>query len=277
MLAEARTALAAEEPARATQIHDARTRIKRARALLALLRVHVGPVRARAEDRALQAAGRTLGPLREPGARLDAFDQLKAHGRQEGGTESRALLYQEVERTLLLPSTGQAFREADTLLSGSQLRVAAWPSAPRETSALTSDFQRSYGAGRRAYRAAERDPTPQALHKLRRRTKRYQYQLQFLEPARPKPLQKQRRRAEALSELLGQHHDLTLLSSALADPSGSLRQLSSPRLRRALARRLRKLRRDALTLARRVYRRRPRRVGSQLRSYLRRWQKASMG
>jgi CHAD domain-containing protein len=272
MLADARGALAAEVPVQAAQVHDARTRIKRIRALLALLNVDLGATRARAEDRALQAAGRALGPLREAGARLDAFDQLSAHAEQDFLAQWRVLLSQDAERTLLLASTKQALGEADTLLGGTQLRVAAWPSATREVAPLARGFQRSYAAGRRAYQAAVRNPSAKALHKLRRRTKRYQYQLQFLDPALSKRLHRRRERAEALSELLGQHHDLVLLGSALADPSSTLGEFASPRMRRALARRERKLRRLALSLARRVYEKRPRLVANQLLKRLHRWQ-----
>lgn len=272
MLADARQALTTEARVQATQIHDARTRIKRIRALLALLHVDLGAIRARAEDRVLQAAGRALGPLREAGARLDAFDQLSEHSEQHFPAQWRVLLSQDAERTLLLASTKQALGEADALLGSTQLRVAAWPRATRDVAALARGFQRSYAAGRRAYQAAVRNPTAKALHKLRRRTKRYQYQLQFLEPVDSKRLRRRRRRAQALSELLGQHHDLVLLGSALADPSGTLGEFASPRVRRALARRERKLRRLALSLARRVYQKRPRRVAGQLLKRLQRWQ-----
>ncbi|HEY3667218.1 MAG TPA: CHAD domain-containing protein, partial [Polyangiaceae bacterium] len=60
------------------RIHDARTRIKRIRALLALLRKDLGDFNFRLENRGLHNAALPLGTLREAVARLEAYDELRA-------------------------------------------------------------------------------------------------------------------------------------------------------------------------------------------------------
>ncbi|HEX7453471.1 MAG TPA: CHAD domain-containing protein [Polyangiaceae bacterium] len=271
ILVDAHRLVTTEDTAESTRVHGARTRIKRIRALVALLRADLGHTSFRAEARALRDAARALGPLRDSVARLEAYDELSAHGAPGFPDEWREVLTRERNRALHQEITARILSQTAVRLAAAQARVESWPSPTHETESLAHGFLRNYARARRAFRSAKRNPTPEAMHALRRRTKRYQYHLRFLEPVGDRQMRARCHRVEVLSELLGKHHDLVLLSSALADESCGLKKLALRGLRRALERRERKLRRHALSLARRVYRKQPRQFARRLQRLLRRW------
>src|SRR4051794_31867359 len=60
-------------------VHDARKRLKKARALLRLLREALGPRIYRRENACLRDAGRPLTEVRDAKVLVDTFDELAEH------------------------------------------------------------------------------------------------------------------------------------------------------------------------------------------------------
>jgi CHAD domain-containing protein len=270
-LTDARQLVLASGVPTAERVHDARTRIKRIRALLALLRKDLGDFNFRLENRGLRNAALALGPLREAVARLEAYDQLCAHHDSTLPESVRLALSNVRDQTASQEAAELALRQTEARFAAAQARVASWPASDPGTASLVRGYRDCYAKARRSYRAAKRDPTPEAMHALRRRTKRYQYQLQFLEPVQARRLRARRRSVEALSELLGTHHDLAVLDAAFEADNHGLDESALQRLRHAIAERERTLTREALALAGRLFRERPRRVSRQLVRHLRRF------
>ena len=150
-------------------------------------------------------------------------------------------------------------------LEGVKARTSVWP-LPEDSGpeALTDGFRRVYAKARRASRVAQRRPTDQNLHELRKRTKDVWHCGQLLSDVGPKRVRKLRRHAHRLADVLGEDHDLAvLLERAGASPrllSG--RELEALRLR--VERRRRVLQRDALADAAELYRRKPRKAVKKL-------------
>jgi CHAD domain-containing protein len=141
--------------------------------------------------------------------------------------------------------------------------VAVWP-APGDADALADGLEQVYRKARRARRRAAQHPTAENFHELRKRTKDVWYAGQLLSPVSPKRISKLRRRAHKLADVLGSEHDLTVLleraeRTPVAFAPGELKLLRAHAGRHRQA-----LRREALTRAAKLYRRKPRKLARRL-------------
>jgi CHAD domain-containing protein len=199
-------------------IHDARTALKKARALLRLVEPEAGRS-ARAAYDELRDVGRKLSPVRDAAVLVATFDRVRrlaGHRRDPDLTEARAALEK------LLHEREAGFRAADR-----RAAVALLARARREVDRCVPDDDRwstlgrglvdVYRRGRRRMRAAYAEDTSTAFHAWRRVVKSHRYQMQALEPLWPTEIGAQRQDLEKLGDLLGEEHDLAVLADALRD------------------------------------------------------------
>jgi CHAD domain-containing protein len=251
----------------AEAIHEARKALKRLRALLRVSRDSLGDERYRRENVLLRDAGRELSSARDARVQLDTLDSLlKSYpdavgdGALTGLRESLADGAREAAESNR-EATGSVVRT----VSDMRARVGTWP-LPQDggPEALAPGLRRIYRCGRRAFILAEADPTPENLHELRKRSKDLWHAAQLLRCLSPKQMRKLRRRAHRLADLLGDDHDLSvLLERARRQPA----QVSRPELEQLgalIEQRQQELRTEALGRAKRLYRRKPRRLLRQL-------------
>jgi CHAD domain-containing protein len=99
-------------------------------------------------------------------------------------------------------------RLAYTKAEAMQLRGGGW-------SVVGAGLQRSYGRGRRAMQRAQKSPTVENLHDWRKRAKDLWYHLRLLRPTAPHTLSGHINEAHALSDVLGDLHDLDVLRATL--------------------------------------------------------------
>jgi CHAD domain-containing protein len=133
----------------------------------------------------------------------------------------------------------------------------AWAVPASDHRALLAGLDRSYRRGRRAFARAERRPSDQQLHEWRKRAKDLRYQQQLLRPAFDEQLKAQAAAAKALSDLLGDDHDLAVLAGRLESDDGGV-----------IATRREELQAEAFRLGRRVYAEPPKRFHRRLARYL---------
>jgi CHAD domain-containing protein len=246
-------------------IHEARKALKRVRAALRLSRDHLGVDRYRQENVILRDAGRQLSGARDARVLLDTFDELAERHPDELSAPARTQLRTALDATAeAAGATDETSASAVVeTLADARVRVATWP-LPEDggPEALAAGFERIYRRGRRALRTAEKETSVEHLHELRKRAKDLWHAAQLLRPTAPKRMKKLARRAHRLSDLLGDDHDLAvLLDRSRAQPellgSGELAALSA-----LVQRRQDRLRREALALGARLYRRKPRKLAA---------------
>jgi CHAD domain-containing protein len=229
-------------------VHAARKSFKRLRAVLRLARDQLGEEVYRRENRGLRDLGRQLSGARDSEVLLETLDSVTGAcpapaGLRESLAGEHALAAQQL-------GTHSALRELHELRD----RIACWPLESDEIENLKPGFRRIYRRARRAYSRAQRDPTVENLHELRKRTKDVWYSAQVLRPASPKRMKRLARSAHELSDLIGQEHDLAILAERVqGDP-----------LAAAIERRREELLTELLPLGRRLYRKRPRKVARAL-------------
>ena len=140
-------------------------------------------------------------------------------------------------------------------------RVDGWPLPDGGGPELLGQgFQRIYRRGRRALRTACREPNVENLHELRKRAKDLWHAAQLVRERRPKRAKTLARRAHTLSDLLGEEHDLAILTERVSNEPAHLEPAELELLQKLIKRRRQRLRRQALSCAARVYNRKPRMV-----------------
>jgi CHAD domain-containing protein len=239
-------------------IHEARKAFKRLRALLRLTRDQLGTDVRRRENAAFRDAGRRLSGARDARVLVETLDDLIARNRdalQPGTFDGlRSALAAGAESDT---DVGAVLAAVDV----AQARVEIWPLGEDDSmAALAPGLKRIYRRGRRAFRAAEAEPSSEHLHELRKRTKDLWHAAQILRPAAPKRLRKLGRKAHKLSDVLGDDHDLVTLLEAARERPAALTPVERELLEGLVDRRRSELRREGLKRAGKLYAARPRKV-----------------
>jgi CHAD domain-containing protein len=233
-------------------IHEARKALKRSRTLLRVARGMIGEDVYRRENAELRSAGRTLSPIRDADALAETLQSL-GHG-------DVAQRISPPPDDGPNPKTEAAVLEATAIVAASRMRVPTWP-LPAEAGEgqLAGGLNRIYRRGRRALARVRKKGEDERWHDLRKRSKDLWYAARLLERSCPDRMGKLAKRARRLSKLLGEDHDLAVLQEKLRE-EGVASQADDEQLSRAIAARRETLQRDALRLAKRLYRRKPRKL-----------------
>lgn len=290
------------------RVHEVRKSLKRLRALLRLVQDDLGERAYARETELLRDAGVRLARARDAEVLLSTLDGLiAAHPNQLGGRRGvqrlRARLQTECDGAPELALADSA-THAGVLeeLCGLRARVAEWELAdPGGIEAIEPALKRLYGKGRRRLRRAERGSgkSGRRLHEWRKRVKDLRYAAEMLERAEDggkggrsgakkssskgkRGKRKSRgetpyigklaRAADDLGELLGEEHDLAVLSARVREEAKATRASGAPSpgtrklLLKLIAKRRRKLRKRALRDGRRLYGGSPKRFVRRVRS-----------
>lgn len=200
------------------RVHEARKHLKRARAMLRLLRPELGKDTCQRDDAALAEAMRILAGSREAAAESAVLDALVARSPRRLKKHADAFVTATAAGPAEAPPSGeQALERALEALASARQTVSGWALSRDDWSLVNDGFRRTAARAGRAFTRAKQHGTPENLHTWRRRLKRHQYQLELLSPLRPKPIRARQRRAARATELLGEDHDLALLSNRLRE------------------------------------------------------------
>jgi CHAD domain-containing protein len=250
-------------------VHEARKSIKKTRALLRLARSCIdGPYR-QAQMARLREAARSLAQSRDASVALESLDLLAARYPDQ----LSAAAVDRVREAISPPRAGQharsdvseALEAAAKLLSGVCGKLAGMELRADGWELVEPGLRRSYLRGRERLAEVVDDPSPERLHEWRKRVKDLWHAAQILRPADPKRLRPLARDAHALSDLLGDDHDLAVLRAEALRGRREYFVDSAERdaLTALIDRRRAELRRAALDLGAKVYARKPRALRGQ--------------
>jgi CHAD domain-containing protein len=248
-----------------TAVHETRKSLKRLRATVRLARDRLGEEAYRRENVAFRDAGRRLGRARDSQVLLETLDALTDRYPDAGPPER----FERFKRTLVGQHgaaqrrlrEGAAVAEVLGELRRARAHVADWRLGREGLDALAPGFRRIYRRGRRAYRTARQESSAENLHELRKRAKDLWYAAQIVRGAAPKRMKRIAGRAHELSDLIGEDHDLALLAQRAAERGDRFPDATAASELTALVERRRdELQREALKLARRLFRKKPRKI-----------------
>ena len=285
-------------------VHEARKDMKKLRGLLRLVRP-AAPDLYKAENRYFRDAAAHLAVVRDADAALETFDSVLERARMTMSVEGAAPVGAEADASSLLDDTEpielasvrarlvdyrdeahagagdvqQRLDEFRARMLEARKRIPEW--RLRETDASENDFRllgpglkKTYKRGRKAMGRAYDEPSVEAFHDWRKRTKYLRYQLRLLRPGWPKLLKAQDRAVKELQSLLGDDHDLAVLEGLLnrlrKDAPASGAEYEAERVLRAEMRRQSDLlRQRARGLGEMVYAERPKGLKRRLGAYWR--------
>ena len=261
-----------EDPVEA--VHAARKDLKKTRSLLRLARAGIDRQERRRDNKALRDVGRALSAARDAEVMLQALDALADHfvGQVPQSTFEPIRRHLEVERDAArqrMLASGLPEQTAEEL-KAVRARIDDWPVRRAEWKALEPGLIRSYERGRKAMDIARGEPTVEALHEWRKRSKDLWYHLRTLKPLSPGIVGGQADEAHALSDLLGDDHDLAVLRSTLGRAGGQL-AVDLDAVIELIDRRREQLQAQAFRLGERLYAESPRAFGRRLHSYWKVW------
>jgi CHAD domain-containing protein len=219
---DAAYAALASPPERHKGVHDARKCLKRLRSLLVLIRPGLPePVFLSLTDR-LKTLARGLAPARDAAALLDAIDKLagEAEGEQDA-TPTRALRAwlhkrrQAAKRSLEGSTASEAMRGLFALRPA-MANLAVYPDAFRPVALGLRD---SYRSGRKAFARAIDSGSDEDFHEWRKSLQHHWRHMQLLTPCWPSELSARVEAARALSQILGDDHDIALLRQLVSAPT----------------------------------------------------------
>lgn len=236
----------------AEQIHSARKRCKQLRALLRLLRGGIDPDLRRRENARWRELARGLSNARDAEVRLRTFTRLIGRvGRFPKLTHQLEAEVKEASRTGF--DRAKIGRLKATVLRG--LRVwATMPISGHGWRLLEPGLHKGYRAARRGRKQAEKMPGNDALHDWRKGVKTHWHHLKLFHHFHPGALKTRAGQLHELGELLGLDHDLAVLRAWIQENAlPSLKQLDP-----LIARRRRRLQREAFQLGDQLFAKKPR-------------------
>ena len=249
-------------------VHGARKDLKKTRALLRLARPDLPDKAYRHENRRLRDLGREMSAGRDAVVMVQTVDALAE--RFAGQLPKRQ--FTALGRRLAAHATGAgedgaAAGLADALAAAAG-RAAAWPVERSDPSTLRKGATRAYRRGRKAFAAAERDPSAERLHEWRKGVKDLWYHQRLLRDIWKEPMKAYAGECDRLGELLGDDHDLAALADALAHPGSAPPSVDRERLLELIAARREELQAEAREIGRRVYAEKPKAFARRLGAYL---------
>lgn len=259
-----------------TAVHEVRKTCKKIRGLARLVRPHLGSVY-REENAWFRDTARRLSGMRDLHVMGRTFDGVCERFADERDTTRFAPV-----RERLVERHGGAGPDAEHALQMlAQLRpalvqardrIARWSVPAEGFAALEPGLKLTYRRGRRAMAVVAERPTGEGVHEWRKRAKYHWYHLRLLAGCWRPVMDAWRTEADALSEELGDAHDLAVLRRALATDVELLQ--ASPDLSELLGlidRRERELVHQALARGGRLYAERPGRLAQRLARYWHVW------
>lgn len=257
---------------RADAVHDTRKDMKKLRSLLRLVRDELGDARYQSENERYRDAARLLSGPRDAEVKLATLADLRERYPDEAPALERLTGELEKERDQLAggdEGLDARLEEAAEAISAGEAEVDGWRFAHGDFELVRPGLERAYRRGRDRYRDVRDDPSDEAVHEWRKRVKDLWYDLRVLRNAWPGAMKATADEAHHLSDLLGDHHDLAVLTetanaSAPDDPEvATLEQLARRRQDELLA--------DALPLGERLYAEKPKRFSARLATYWHAW------
>lgn len=199
----------------AQTVHDVRKRCKKVRGVLRLVRKSFADFAP--ENRAYRDIAAGLSGPREHQVALQTIDTMLRDIRSESASQSlsicRTLL--ESDGTARMVQPRLALAEALEQLAQARRRIKDWELDDDGWSAIGPGLSHNYRKAHSAARRIEDGSSAEAYHSLRKALKYHWYHTRLLEKIRPETMRSRAKLAGKLTEILGDHHDLSDLEIQL--------------------------------------------------------------
>jgi CHAD domain-containing protein len=260
-LQKARKAITAHRPPGEEAIHDARKRVKKARAILLVVDEDHGRGLAKSAKR-LRAVNRSLSCLRDADALIETVDMLR---------RKRPALFSEhvfarIRRELLLQKArmlrrvtrGRAWEKTVSRLRKAERQAASWRTEHDAFDALAPGLKTTHRRARKALARAKDSNAAADFHEWRKTLKVLWYELRLVGSGTP-AIAGDIRALRSAERWLGDDHNLVVLCARLCkDTSVCRTELDVARIQRVVDTMQRGLHRSAIARTRSIFSVKPR-------------------
>ena len=242
-------------------VHEARRRCKKLRGLLRLVRPAF-PGYAR-ENAAIRDAAALLSHLRDAEVLHETVKGLADWRKSDALRRIEQKLAAEHD-----PVPGSQLGEFRLHLAAVRERVPDWSLRKAGRDAVLPGLRLTYEQARQRMERAERTHNPLDFHDWRKASKYHGFHLDLLRKTAPDLLPGDIETVDRLSTLLGQHHDLNVLSEAIGHDGARFGDAGDVyELRDAITARMSEIAIDAFKLGRQILAERPKAVQQRFASY----------
>ncbi|MGK7392456.1 MAG: CHAD domain-containing protein [Candidatus Cyclobacteriaceae bacterium M2_1C_046] len=250
-------------------VHDLRKRFKEIRAVLRLVRHNLGEKKYKEENIFYRDLGREIAEVRDIKAYLEMIDLLKEQydsklyknvfqKTEKEFNNQLALLEEEMDLKKKLRSIKERLKERAGEIDSFSIGATSFKD-------IEDNIFKVYKRGYKGLENAKKDPTPDNFHEWRKRAKYIMYQTDIMEFIWPGYMKTMEKEFHQLSDILGDHHDLTNLLKSIEKPDIDPEEL---KLIKALANNERsELEKKAYNLGERLYAEKPKKFISRLKKY----------
>lgn len=253
-----------------TAVHSARKAVKKERALLRLLRGALPSDQRTAANTALRDAARGLSGARDADVMIQTVSDLAERfaGQLPESTfravsdKLEQMRRRESDGKVTATLGGEAVQELGAVLA----RIDDWKLRRGGWLAIEDGLLRTYQRGYKAFTTARSRRTLENLHEWRKRVKDLWYHLRLLEPVCGPAARGQAKEAGRLADLLGEDHDLGVLSLTL-DGLASELAVDLDALRGLIEHRRQELQTEAICAGERLYAEKPGAFARRLQRY----------
>jgi CHAD domain-containing protein len=263
---EAREAVGAVESSAPTAVHDSRKALRRARAVLGLVRSALPKSERRAVKGALQEARRALSTVRDHAvapetlAQLTLDDEDRATANRVLGNAAEAMPATAEIKQLLAESAARAAAQAEALQAALPHEV--------DWDVVAEGVRTTYDEARDACRAAKRSKA--WFHTWRRRSKELVYQLELIAQHAGPRVNAIHAEVSGVTDTLGPAVDLIMVRELVATYDQGLTPEAIDRLRRTIDGHLDDLMKSARKAARDAFRQKSKKFEKRITKSMRR-------
>jgi CHAD domain-containing protein len=245
--------------------HETRKSLKKARAALRVARQTLGEKAYHRENAALRDASRGISVLRDAKVQFDVLASLRDRYARRRPPDELAPLQQRMHAELdraraELRHREGAARRAVALIRQSRRRIARMSDEVLDDDRVRAALAAIYRRGRKRFRHAAESAEGSVLHEWRKQTKYLANAIALTSNGAARGRGAIAKRAERLADQLGDEHDLAVLAERIVHDEPVLGPLTAARLQRLIKQRRGKLRRKALRLGAKLYKRKPSRA-----------------
>jgi len=202
------------------KVHQLRKRMKKLRGLLRLYRGGLGKTY-KNENRCFRDVARRLSETRDARVMVETFNALMERYADDIDRRHyapmRGVLEAREAEVIDRQNPTESLAIARDELSEAAGRAAGWTLDEEGFDVVAKGVKKTYGRGRDAVGDLMGEPDEARVHELRKRTKYHRYHCRLSRDLWPAEMNVRRKEADRLGELLGDHHDLTVLRGVLAD------------------------------------------------------------
>ncbi|MGQ0456002.1 MAG: CHAD domain-containing protein [Hyphomicrobium sp.] len=200
-------------------VHETRKSIKRLRALVRLAAPSIGQKSATRRNSSLRDVARLLAARRDEAVLFETIAALERRADVEMKTalsSLRSCLGQDMCQPIR-PLEAETAQKARLLLVKEAKRFAKITVKVKGFDAVRPGLEASYRTARRAHKNAYLKPTDEAFHDLRKAAQWHWRHMALLSRSWPEVVDVRASESRAVSQILGEEHDLSMLISAAKD------------------------------------------------------------